>query len=43
MKFSKFALVIVFRKITGMSPMEYRGKYNKEGVKPNPFMTVISR
>jgi transcriptional regulator GlxA family with amidase domain len=23
----------VFRKITGMSPIEYKGKYNKEGVK----------
>jgi len=22
----------VFRKITGMSPLEYRGKYNKEAM-----------
>jgi YesN/AraC family two-component response regulator len=22
----------VFRKITGMSPLEYRGKYNREGL-----------
>lgn len=26
----------VFRKITGMSPLEYRSKYNKEAVTPDP-------
>jgi AraC-like DNA-binding protein len=26
----------VFRKITGMSPLEYRGRYNKEALSTQP-------